>query len=45
MERIGDGLKKLLLAGIGAAALTGEKAQDLVDVSASAVNTARSKAF
>ena len=31
MERIGDGLKKLLLAGIGAAALTGEKAQDLVD--------------
>lgn len=31
MEKIGDGLKKFLLVGIGAAALTVEKSQQIVD--------------
>lgn len=31
MEKIGDGLKKLLLAGIGAAAVTVEKSTQIVD--------------
>ena len=30
-SRIGDGLKKLLLMGIGAAAVTAEKSQQIVD--------------
>lgn len=31
MEKIGDGLKKFLLVGIGAAAVTVEKSQQIVD--------------
>ena len=31
MENFTDGIKKLLLAGIGAAALTAEKSQELLD--------------
>ncbi|MBR2729660.1 MAG: hypothetical protein IKD92_07350 [Lachnospiraceae bacterium] len=31
MEKIGDGLKKFLLVGIGAAAITVEKSQQIVD--------------
>ena len=31
MEKIGDGLKKFLLVGIGAAAITVEKSQQMVD--------------
>ena len=31
MEKIGDGLKKLLLVGIGAAAVTVEKSQQIVE--------------
>lgn len=30
MDRIGDGLKKIILAGIGAAAATGEKSQEIL---------------
>lgn len=31
MEKLGNGLKKVLLAGIGAVAVTGEKSKDLLD--------------
>lgn len=31
MDNLGEGLRKLLLAGIGAAATTGEKAQEILD--------------
>ena len=31
MEKIGDGLKKILLVGIGAAATTVEKSQQIID--------------
>lgn len=31
MERLGDGLKKVLLAGIGAVAVTAEKSKDVLD--------------
>ncbi len=31
MEKLGSGLKKVLLAGIGAVAVTGEKSKELLD--------------
>ena len=31
MEKLGDGVKKVLLAGIGAVAVTDEKSRDLLD--------------
>lgn len=31
MEKFGDNMKKILLAGIGAVAVTGEKSKDLLD--------------
>ena len=31
MEKLGNGLKKVLLAGIGAVAVTGEKSKELLD--------------
>jgi len=31
MENLGDGLKKVLLAGIGAIAVTGEKSQEVIE--------------
>lgn len=31
MEKLGDGLKKVLLAGIGAVAVTAEKSKDVLD--------------
>lgn len=31
MDRLGDGLKKIMLAGIGALAVTGEKSQEIVE--------------
>lgn len=31
MDKIGDGLKKVMLAGIGAIAVTGEKSQEIID--------------
>ena len=31
MEKLGEGIKKVLLAGIGAVAVTGEKSKELLD--------------
>ena len=31
MEKLGDGVKKVLLAGIGAVAVTAEKSRELLD--------------
>ena len=31
MEKLGDNIKKILLAGIGAVAVTAEKSKDLLD--------------
>ena len=32
LDRLGEDVKKVLLAGIGAAALTAEKSKDVIDV-------------
>ena len=41
-SRLGDGLKKIILMGIGAAAMTAEKSQQIVDELVKKRNSIRS---